>query len=94
MKPRFQIFFISAAFREIFVNFTFFFLFFFSLSHFSAKEMTRDDGSYFFTGDGYAAMQGLSSTVYNKYFFSVSFNFKTFDENSMLFYAAGVKPVR
>ena len=60
----------------------------------SAKERTREDGSYFFTGDGYAAMQVLSSNVYNKYFFSVSFNFKTFDENSILFFAAGVKTVR
>ncbi|XP_050425592.1 laminin subunit alpha-1 isoform X2 [Adelges cooleyi] len=56
-----------------------------------AEEMV-DDSSYRFTGDGYAVLHHDSTTAYNKYLFSVSLNFKTFDERSLLFLAEGSQP--
>lgn len=54
-------------------------------------EEIIDDDAYFFMGDGYSILRGHGSSVYNKYIFSVSFNFKTYDENAILFYAAAAK---
>lgn len=44
-------------------------------------------------GDGYSVLRGLGSSVYNRYIFTISFNFKTYDENAILFYAVAAKPV-
>ncbi|XP_065226738.1 laminin subunit alpha lam-3-like [Planococcus citri] len=55
------------------------------------EEIIEDD-SYHFTGDGYSVLKGHGSSVYNKYVFTASFNFKTYDENAVLFYAVASKP--
>ncbi len=47
----------------------------------------HDDQSYNFRGDGYSEINRTSTSPYNKYFFSVSFNFRSFDENALLFLA-------
>lgn len=52
-----------------------------------------DDGSYRFFGDGYAVLHYETTTTYNKYLFSVSLSFKTFDERSLLFLVEGSQPV-
>ncbi|XP_025195973.1 laminin subunit alpha-1 [Melanaphis sacchari] len=51
-----------------------------------------DDGSYRFFGDGYAVLHYDTTTTYNKYLFSVSLSFKTFDERSLLFIVEGSQP--
>lgn len=66
--------------------------FIFPNRHFRVEELV-DDGSYRFTGDGYAIIHYDSSTTYNKYLFSVSLSFKTFDERSLLFLVEGSQPV-
>lgn len=58
----------------------------------SRAEDLVDDGSYRFSGDGYAVLH-TSATTYNKYLFSVSLTFKTFDERSLLFLVEGSQPV-
>ncbi|KAK3921962.1 Laminin subunit alpha-1 [Frankliniella fusca] len=47
----------------------------------------HDDQSYNFRGDGYSELRQTSTSPYNKYFFSVSLNFRSFDENALLFLA-------
>ncbi|XP_052132560.1 laminin subunit alpha-1, partial [Frankliniella occidentalis] len=47
----------------------------------------HDDQSYNFRGDGYSELRHTSASPYNKYFFSVSLNFRSFDENALLFLA-------
>lgn len=59
---------------------------------FRAEELVND-GSYRFFGDGYAVLHYDTTTTYNKYLFSVSLNFKTFDERSLLFLVEGSQPV-
>lgn len=59
---------------------------------FSAEEV-RDEQSYGFSGDGYAVLLRDSSSAYNKYVFSISLSFRTFDENALLFLAVGSNPV-
>lgn len=59
---------------------------------FSAEELVND-GSYRFFGDGYAVLHYDTTTTYNKYLFSVSLSFKTFDERSLLFLVEGSQPV-
>lgn len=60
---------------------------------FYRTEEILEDDSYHFSGDGYSLLKGHGSSVYNKYVFTVSFNFKTYDENAVLFYAVAAKPV-
>ncbi|XP_054282487.1 laminin subunit alpha-1 [Macrosteles quadrilineatus] len=48
-------------------------------------EEVKDEQSFTFTGDGYVVLRQDSSSAYNKYLFSVSVNFRTFDENALLF---------
>ncbi|KAG7199623.1 hypothetical protein KM043_014226 [Ampulex compressa] len=50
-------------------------------------EDARDDIAYSFNGEGYAVRNRVSSGPYNKYTFGVSFNFRTYDENALLFLA-------
>ncbi|KAK0081679.1 hypothetical protein PV325_011758 [Microctonus aethiopoides] len=50
-------------------------------------EDARDDIAYSFNGEGYAVRNRVSSGPYNKYTFGVSINFRTFDENALLFLA-------
>ncbi|KAL6255156.1 hypothetical protein P5V15_013489 [Pogonomyrmex californicus] len=50
-------------------------------------EDARDDIAYSFNGEGYAVRNRVSSGPYNKYMFGVSINFRTFDENALLFLA-------
>ncbi|BES88583.1 laminin subunit [Nesidiocoris tenuis] len=49
-----------------------------------AQEVV-DESSYSFAGDGYAVVTHDNSGVFNKYLFSVSLKFKTFDHNALLF---------
>ncbi|VVC37186.1 Hypothetical protein CINCED_3A012310 [Cinara cedri] len=56
-----------------------------------AEELIND-GSYRFLGDGYAVLHYDTTTTYNKYLFSVSLNFKTFDERSLIFLVEGSQP--
>nr|XP_012147088.1 PREDICTED: laminin subunit alpha-2 isoform X4 [Megachile rotundata]XP_012147089.1 PREDICTED: laminin subunit alpha-2 isoform X4 [Megachile rotundata] len=49
-------------------------------------EDVRDD-MYSFNGEGYAVKNRVSSGPYNKYTFELSFNFRTYDENALLFLA-------
>lgn len=62
-----------------------------TLLFYRAEDLV-DDGSYRFSGDGYAVLH-TSATTYNKYLFSVSLTFKTFDERSLLFLVEGSQPV-
>ncbi|XP_011501171.1 PREDICTED: laminin subunit alpha-1 [Ceratosolen solmsi marchali] len=50
-------------------------------------ESLNNDVAYSFNGDGYAVRTRVMSGPYNKYIFGVSINFKTFDENAILFLA-------
>ncbi|XP_069690531.1 laminin subunit alpha-2 isoform X2 [Periplaneta americana] len=50
-------------------------------------EQTKDELTFWFNGDGYAVLHRPSSGPYNKYVFSVSFKFRTLDENALLFLA-------
>ncbi|XP_067203705.1 laminin subunit alpha-1 isoform X2 [Linepithema humile] len=50
-------------------------------------EDARDDIAYSFNGEGYAVRNRVSSGPYNKYMFGVSINFRTYDENALLFLA-------
>ncbi|XP_078049382.1 wing blister isoform X1 [Augochlora pura] len=50
-------------------------------------EDARDDTAYSFNGQGYAVRNRVSSGPYNKYTFGVSINFRTYDENALLFLA-------
>ncbi|XP_053979211.1 laminin subunit alpha-1-like isoform X1 [Hylaeus volcanicus] len=50
-------------------------------------EDARDDTTYSFNGEGYAVRNRVSSGPYNKYIFGVSMNFRTYDENALLFLA-------
>lgn len=50
-------------------------------------EQQQDDQAYHFRGDGYSELRHSSSSPYNKYFFSVSLNFRSFDEDALLFLA-------
>ncbi|KZC04266.1 Laminin subunit alpha-1 [Dufourea novaeangliae] len=50
-------------------------------------EDARDDVAYSFNGEGYAVRSRVSSGPYNKYTFGVSINFRTYDENALLFLA-------
>ncbi|XP_076279706.1 wing blister isoform X1 [Lasioglossum baleicum] len=50
-------------------------------------EDARDDTAYSFNGQGYAVRSRVSSGPYNKYTFGVSINFRTYDENALLFLA-------
>nr|XP_018899369.1 PREDICTED: laminin subunit alpha-1 [Bemisia tabaci] len=50
-------------------------------------EEVKDEQTYRFLGDGYAVLHHDSSSAYNKYLLSVSLNFKTFDEDALLFLA-------
>lgn len=58
----------------------------FALS-FHRVEDPRDDIAYSFNGEGYAVRNRVSSGPYNKYTFGVSINFRTYDENALLFLA-------
>lgn len=60
---------------------------------FHRAEEVKDEQSYSFSGEGYAVLQHDSSSAYNKYLFSVSMAFKTFDENALLFLAIGSEEV-
>uniref|UniRef100_A0A0A9YKQ2 Laminin subunit alpha-1 n=1 Tax=Lygus hesperus TaxID=30085 RepID=A0A0A9YKQ2_LYGHE len=53
-----------------------------------AQEVV-DESSYSFAGDGYSVVTHDSSGTYNKYLFSVSLKFKTFDSNALLFIGSG-----
>ncbi|XP_046676227.1 laminin subunit alpha-1 isoform X3 [Homalodisca vitripennis] len=57
-------------------------------------EEVKDEQSYTFAGDGYVVLRHESSSAYNKYLFSVSLNFRTFDENALLFLAVSSQPDR
>lgn len=60
----------------------------------SRAEEIRSEQSYTFFGDGYVELKHESSTPYNKYLFSVALNFRTFDENALLFLAvSNTQPV-
>ncbi|XP_014473552.1 PREDICTED: laminin subunit alpha-1 isoform X2 [Dinoponera quadriceps] len=50
-------------------------------------EAARDDIAYSFNGKGYAVRNRVSSAPYSKYMFGVSFSFRTYDENALLFLA-------
>ncbi|XP_039307072.1 laminin subunit alpha-1 isoform X3 [Solenopsis invicta] len=50
-------------------------------------EDAKDDIAYSFNGEGYAVRNRVSSGPYNKYMFGVSINFRTYDENALLFLA-------
>nr|CAD7455143.1 unnamed protein product [Timema tahoe] len=50
-------------------------------------EERKDEQSYHFTGDGYSSLRRGSSSPHNKYVFSVSFKFRTLDENALIFLA-------
>lgn len=50
-------------------------------------EDARDDIAYSFNGEGYAVRNRVSTGPYNKYTFGVSINFRTYDENALLFLA-------
>ncbi|XP_076668102.1 wing blister isoform X2 [Andrena cerasifolii] len=54
-------------------------------------EDARDDIAYSFNGEGYAVRKRVSSGPYNKYTFGVSINFRTYDENALLFLAINPK---
>nr|XP_034195684.1 laminin subunit alpha-1 isoform X1 [Osmia lignaria] len=54
-------------------------------------EDVRDDIAYSFNGEGYAVRNRVSSGPYNKYTFGVSINFRTYDENALLFLAINPK---
>ncbi|XP_076245323.1 wing blister [Calliopsis andreniformis] len=54
-------------------------------------EDAREDTVYSFNGQGYAVRNRVSSAPYNMYIFGVSLNFRTFDENALLFLA--INPV-
>ncbi|XP_076178093.1 laminin subunit alpha-1-like [Ptiloglossa arizonensis] len=54
-------------------------------------EDARDDIAYSFNGEGYAVRNRVSSGPYNKYTFGVSLNFRSYDENALLFLA--INPV-
>ncbi|XP_014250027.1 laminin subunit alpha-1 isoform X2 [Cimex lectularius] len=49
-----------------------------------AQEI-KDESSYGFSGDGYVVLKPENSGIRNKYLFSVSLRFKTFDSNALLF---------
>ncbi|XP_076751939.1 wing blister [Xylocopa sonorina] len=53
-------------------------------------EDARDD-TYSFNGEGYAVRSRVSSRPYSKYLFSVSINFRTYDENALLLLAINPK---
>ncbi|XP_014204068.2 laminin subunit alpha-1 [Copidosoma floridanum] len=50
-------------------------------------ENIGNDLAYSFNGEGYAVRSRVISGPYNKYIFGVSINFKTYDENAILFLA-------
>lgn len=50
-------------------------------------ETVRDDLSYHFNGEGYALRNRVSQGPYDKYSFGVSLNFRSFDQNALLFLA-------
>ncbi|XP_063216579.1 laminin subunit alpha-1 [Bacillus rossius redtenbacheri] len=50
-------------------------------------EELKDESTYYFTGDGYSSFRRTTSSPYKKFFFTVSFRFRTLDENAMLFLA-------
>ncbi|KAK9510148.1 hypothetical protein O3M35_004992 [Rhynocoris fuscipes] len=52
-------------------------------------EEVKDESSYGFSGDGYAVLSRDSSGTYNKYIFSVSLSFRTFDSNAVLLLVVG-----
>ncbi|XP_043271259.1 laminin subunit alpha-1 [Venturia canescens] len=54
-------------------------------------EDARDDVAYSFNGEGYAVRKRVSTGPYNKYTFGVSINFRSFDENALLFLAINPK---
>ncbi|XP_032674953.1 laminin subunit alpha-1 isoform X4 [Odontomachus brunneus] len=47
----------------------------------------RDDVAYSFNGKGYAVRNRVSSVPYSRYLFGISFSFRTYDENALLFLA-------
>lgn len=61
-------------------------LFIFNNINFRVED-ARDDIAYSFNGEGYAVRNRVSSGPYNKYMFGVSINFRTYDENALLFLA-------
>ncbi|XP_043794597.1 laminin subunit alpha-2 isoform X1 [Apis laboriosa] len=50
-------------------------------------EDVSDDTVYSFNGEGYAVRNRVSSGPYNPYRFVISINFRTYDENALLFLA-------
>lgn len=75
-------------------HFTIFLLKFLSLAIVFSAEEVKDEQTYRFLGDGYAVLHHDSSSAYNKYLLSVSLNFKTFDEDALLFLAVTNDTVR
>lgn len=59
-----------------------------NFTSFSAEEV-KDESSYSFSGDGYAVLRHDSASAYNKYLFSMSLSFRTFDANALLFIGVG-----
>lgn len=57
-------------------------------------ESISNDLAYSFNGEGYAVRSRVNSGPYNKYTFGVSINFKTYDENALLFLAIDPKNVK
>uniref|UniRef100_T1HX12 Laminin subunit alpha-2 n=1 Tax=Rhodnius prolixus TaxID=13249 RepID=T1HX12_RHOPR len=53
-------------------------------------EEVKDESFYGFSGDGYAVLSRDSSGTYNKYIFSVSLSFRTFDSNAVLLLVVGI----
>lgn len=54
---------------------------------FHRVEDARDDVAYSFNGKGYAVRNRVSSVPYSRYLFGISFSFRTYDENALLFLA-------
>ncbi|CAA3033141.1 Hypothetical predicted protein [Olea europaea subsp. europaea] len=52
-------------------------------------EEVQEEQAYRFSGDGYSVLHHDSIGTYNKYLFSVSLSFRSFDENAILFLATG-----
>lgn len=59
-----------------------------------AEESGQDELAYTFSGDGYAVLHHETISTYNKYLFSVSLSFRTFDEDALLLLAIGHQQVR
>ncbi|XP_066906769.1 laminin subunit alpha-1 [Halyomorpha halys] len=57
-------------------------------------EERKDISSFTFLGDGYAVLHHDSASAYNKYIFSVSLSFKTYDSNALLFIGIGPEQER